>query len=163
MQSNILHEKQFPSATALSWFLKKEIAGKSSLIDWVVIEFFTDPSLFIRRRITPQLQRRSPLQAAFTPDSWADCSCFLHSHMTCYCHHLIPPLSHHPVTHWNGWGTSTSCLSGSVASILSFHFINVYPSILRRLALLVAAEWIKSPLPLVVLIPSIHYLVLFVP
>ena len=66
----------------------------------------TDPSLFIRSRITPQPQKResSPLslRAAFLPDRWADCSCFLRSNMTCYCHYLIFPLSHHLLTRRNG-------------------------------------------------------------
>lgn len=64
---------------------------KTALIDWVVIEFFTDLSLFIRRRITPLLQKCNTLQAAVIPDRWADCSCFLQSNMTPYCHYLILP------------------------------------------------------------------------
>lgn len=64
---------------------------KTPLTNWVVIESFTDPSLSIRRRIIPRWHKCNPLQAVFIPDRWADCSCFLQSNVTSYCHYLIPP------------------------------------------------------------------------
>lgn len=107
--------------SGLPWLLYP--SSQNALIDWMVIELFTDPSLFIRRRITPQLQKCNPLQAAVIPDRWADCSCFLQSNMTSYCLYLIPPSV---IIFWlTETDTAPSCLSGSFPPPL---FILSYPS-----------------------------------
>lgn len=88
-----IHAKQHFARKAISvWSSLTSLSQltKLLLMDWVVIEFFTDPSLFIRRRITPQLQESKPLWAVFIPDRCTDCGCFLQSNMTSYCHYLIP-------------------------------------------------------------------------
>lgn len=109
MQNNIWHEKLFLSG--LSQLL---CPSSEPCSDWVVIEFFTDPSLFISRRVTPPLQKCNPLQAVVIPDRWADCSSFLQSNMTSYCHYLIP-LS--VILVWlTEKDTSPSSLSGSFTS-----------------------------------------------
>lgn len=88
-----IHAKQYFAREAISlWssFTTMSQLTKLLLMDWLVIEFFTDPSLFISRGITPQPRESKPLRAVFIPDRCADCGCFLQSHMTSYCHYLIP-------------------------------------------------------------------------
>lgn len=85
------------------------VCSSQTCSDWLCgnwVFFFDWPLTFHQEKnhTSAAEEESSPLshRAAFLPDRWADCSCFLRSNMTCYCHYLIFPLSHHLLTRWNG-------------------------------------------------------------